>query len=372
MSDAPENDEDDYFGLFPDQPVPEEPEVEAAPGRHKKRNRLPDPVVEAPPEEPPSESEKPPFVPRQPPIPDFLEPEPGLGPEPEPAGVPAPQPAKQALPKKKSPAKKKTRAPKKKAPAAKKKVPAKKAPAQRKAPPRLPEPTLPPGIGGALKALLVLAWLAIAALGYVVWQQNRKLKDTPGPATQNWKSEDLQAQIETLKSTNGNLDERIAILEGARELQKWANEAIADGHRSALNKLDAYYDDPDIQALQEVANAEIIRVESYFVTTRQFRSFPQEMPYISETDPISSLARIVLDDSHRWSVRARAATLLSEYSRSKVAAEALAKASHTDPNLYVIHEAVLAFAKITGFRSRGAFDSGGVNNWWAKNRADFE
>ena len=135
-----------------------------------------------------------------------------------------------------------------------------------------------------------------------------------------------------------------------------------------MRKLDEYYQNPQLQSLKAVANAEIIRVESYYVMTRRTRSFQEEMPFISETEPVDSLTRILLNDKYRWPVRARAATLLSGFPDNNQAKQALVEACHMDPNLYVVQESILAFTKLTGYRSMGVFDSRSIVRWWEKSK----
>ena len=217
-----------------------------------------------------------------------------------------------------------------------------------------------------MKCLLLLAWLAIAALGYYLWEQNETQAHRKAVMDAD------QARIGKLEAKVSELNTKILEVDGIRELQRLANEAIAEGHRSSLYKLDQYVKNPEIQALQQVANAEIIRVESYFVTTRPYRGFPEEMPFISEADPVGSLAGILSDSNRHWALRARAATLLGEYPKDTAAADALAEASELDPSLYVVHEAILAFAKVTGFRSSAVFDSSTLRRWWANHRSDLK
>ncbi|MFT5409917.1 MAG: hypothetical protein ACI9NC_002643 [Verrucomicrobiales bacterium] len=248
---------------------------------------------------------------------------------------------------------------KKKAPAAKSKQPkrqAEAAPAKNKT----AAPSM--AIGTTVKALLVITCVSIAVVGYSLWQHRGS------PAHESTTVDgvaELQARV-------GELSVKIEKLEGIRELQRYGNEAIADGHRSARYKLDEYYKNPKIQELKAVANAEIIRVESYYVATRRFRAFEEEMPFIPEVDPVATLSQILLASDNNWSVRARAANLLSQHPKNALAAKALAEACHTDSNLYVVQEAILAFAKVTGFRSSGVFDSQSINRWWNENHSQFE
>ncbi len=84
------------------------------------------------------------------------------------------------------------------------------------------------------------------------------------------------------------------------------------------------------------------------------------------------LAKILLDGERQWDVRAEAARRLGRMDKDAQAAEALAKAGDTDPNLYVVQESILAFSRVTEFRPSGVFDSRSVKDWWAKNRSKFE
>lgn len=380
----PEEEDSDYFGLLSDgseadpspdiaadidiqpelagdlgfaQPIELESEVAPAP-------EIP-PGVESPPISQlgsgpvaPQEAEKKPFVAKRKVVPTSPEPQPSPA---APAKKAAPA-QKEVTPKgkaKKQPAKKKI--PKKKTAAAVPKAPPKKA-APATAPSKKPGRAAKLEVDTAIKALLVLACVGIAAIGILLWQH------TKSPSHE---ASSPQGVAE-LEAKTAELSAKIAELEMIRTLQRYASEAIADGHRSALHQLHDYFDDPGIQSLKAVADAEIIRVETYYVTTRYVRGFPSEMPFVSESDPVGSLARILLSDDYTWAVRARAAMLLADHKNSKPAAEALVEASQTDANLYVVQEAILAFSKLTGFRSTGVFDSKSVARWWEKNQGKFE
>jgi hypothetical protein len=342
-----EDDDTDYFGLLAGEADPElvsdiEPEPEPA----SDLKPPPKPFPEAAPSAA-QEATKKPFVAKRRVIPTTADPAAEAATEP-PARKPKPA--------------------KKKAPAAKSKQPKKQAEAapakEETAAPSVEKVAAAPSmaIGTAVTALLVLTCLTIAAVGYFLWQHSESPAHEP---TRVDGIDELQVEISELSA-------KVEELEGIRELQRYGNEAIADGHRSARYKLDEYYKNPKIQALKAVANAEIIRVESYYVSTRRFRAFEEEMPFVSEADPVGSLSRILLASDKAWPVRARAANLLSEYPKNALAAKALAEACHTDSNLYVVQEAILAFAKVTGFRSTGVFDSRSINRWWEKNRSQFE
>ena len=155
-----------------------------------------------------------------------------------------------------------------------------------------------------------------------------------------------------------------------RELRRLGNEAIAEGHRSAMRRLNEHFESPEALSLKEAANAELIRVETYFVTTRRFRGFP-DLPVIPEEGAVAFLADILLDESRDWQSRAKAASLLGDYEKNPDAAAALAEASQVDPNLYVVQEIILAFARVTGFQTTGVFDSRSLTRWWEKNSHRF-
>lgn len=186
------------------------------------------------------------------------------------------------------------------------------------------------------------------------------------------KAANLEAKVAEQAATIAQFETKMAELEGFHQLQRYGNQAIAEGRRAALYKLHDYLANPSIQALKETANAEIIRVETYYLTTTRFRGFPDEMPISPEFDPVAEFSRILLDADSDWSKRAQAARMLGEMDRDIRAADALAKASNGDGNLYVVQESILAFSRITGFRTSGVFDSRSVSEWWAKNRPNFE
>ena len=208
--------------------------------------------------------------------------------------------------------------------------------------------------------------LAIGVLAVLVLNSDRSPKRSSKQVSEH------AEKIGELEKLTDELTTKVAELESIRDLQRYANEAISEGYRSGLSKLEDYYKEPKFPALKAVANAEIIRVESYYITTKRFRAFHDKMPFTSEKDPVGSLARILLDVNYDWAVRARAATLLSEYEKNAVAAKALANAANTDPNLYVVQEAIFAFAKVTGFHAGGVFDSNSVMRWWARNGSQME
>lgn len=161
--------------------------------------------------------------------------------------------------------------------------------------------------------LLALTCVAIACctvLLYVHQKSAHPKAEQPG-------TDPGESQITTLSETTSrqetkvaDLEAKVAELEGIRQLQGYANEAIGGGSRSALYQLDGYYKNPEIPALREAAKAEIIRVETYYLTTRRFRGFPDELPSIPEPDPVAMLAKILLDGERQWDVRAEAARRL--------------------------------------------------------------
>lgn len=219
---------------------------------------------------------------------------------------------------------------------------------------------------GMLRLSLAMSLAALAGCGCLLWLHRRPAgadrprSDGPGaPAVR------LAAQV-------AQLEAKVAELEGIRELQRHANEAIAGGNRAALYKLDESLRSPASAALKETARAEIIRVESYFVTTKRFRGYPGGLPDVPADDPVPTLAQILLDLDKHWAMRSHAARMLGEHAKNLQAADALAKASDADPSLYVAQEAIIAFAKLTGFRPTAVFDGRSLNEWWAKNRANFE
>ena len=109
--------------------------------------------------------------------------------------------------------------------------------------------------------------LALLLVSFFLW---RHVSSHPAEAKPTGGVEELQAKTDELSA-------KIVELEAVRDLQTWANEAISGGHRSALRKLDEYYQNPEIQSLKAFANAEIIRVESYFVMTRRTRATDDSM-----------------------------------------------------------------------------------------------
>ncbi len=194
----------------------------------------------------------------------------------------------------------------------------------------------------------------------------------PGSGGEESRLTQLKSATLEVDAKVSKLRTRVAELEGARELEGYAHKAIAEGDRSSLLELHEYLKAPRIPALKEVADAEIIRVEYYYLTTRRFRGFPNELPTNPETDPIARHAQILLDPQQPWGVRAQVARLLGDKKKNVQAAETLARACETDSNLYVVQESILAFTRVTGFRSTGVFDSRSLNDWWVKNRANFE
>jgi hypothetical protein len=274
--------------------------------------------------------------------------------------------------------------------------PSKPAPAS----PTAPSPAIKPqGRKLSLPVLfLALAWVALAACGYLLWTLHQSMP--PPSSTGNSadtasgvaavtleeklaeldaklaeldaKVPELDAKVPELDAKVTKLEAKVTELEGIRTLQRYGNEAITEGNRTAFFRLDEYFKNPEFASLKETAKAEIVRVESYFVSTRRFRGFPGEMPEIREVDPVVGLELILLDGQRHWSLRARAAVMLGEMKGNPQAADALVKAGQTDPNLYVVQEAILAFTRVTGFRSSGVFDSDSVRTWWAANRSEFE
>jgi len=329
------------------------------PPTRSKTNRLPDPRP-AKVAQKKVEAEKKPFVAKKSASPEAAPLDPAPGPAPRPSiqkpkrkTTKAKQAKKKAIPKKTPPSKP---------------VPSRPQPVAAADPASHPAPiqqsaaavAAPQKSNGLLwTVLFAVTWAAIAGCAYYAWSLQKKDSTT-------------SAQPEAAESEVALLKEKIARLEGAQMLADWGNEAIAEGSRFRLEQLDQYYNNPEIQSLKSVANAEIIRVEAYYFTTRKHRDPRPQMPFVSTTDPVKSLAEILIADESKWDVRFRAARMLGEYKDNRKAAVILLEASDTDSNLFVVEECIRAFSRVTNYISRGPFDSKSAKHWWTANRSKFE
>jgi hypothetical protein len=156
-------------------------------------------------------------------------------------------------------------------------------------------------------------------------------------------------------------------------LTKFADEAISTGSRYAFRELERHIDNPDNSVTKDACNAEIIRVESHYITARRYRSYSVPMaklfPGKKESElTFDDLVQLLSSASSHWEFRAWAARQMGDMPGNADVPEALVRAMKGESDLCVVQEALRSFEKLTGYQPPGVFDTTVAVDWWNENK----
>jgi hypothetical protein len=188
---------------------------------------------------------------------------------------------------------------------------------------------------------------------------------TPAPVASSLLGEDLtpsQRELVLLKERN--------------RLTAYADEAIATGGRTPYERLWETFDDPQLANLVHAARAEILRVQSAYLSGSRIDRFdipvadyfPEDSGLTEDQLKDGQLIKLLGDAANPWEVRMKAANLLGTR-RSMEAGDALVQAVKSDANLDVVKEATFSFDQMTGYHSK-IFDAASLEKWWKEYKAN--
>lgn len=186
--------------------------------------------------------------------------------------------------------------------------------------------------------------------------------------------EEVRFRLAAVREGLREVDERQQAIDTVAELARMADEAVVHGSRFAYRKLMSRLGEIDTPELRDAAEAQLMRVDSYYVSTRPFQAYV--IP-VTEIHPTASreedlrpddLRRILSSAELPWSFRAKAARLLGESKEDDdTIAAALMDAIRTDSHLAVVQESLIALENLTTFQADGVFDEQGAVAWWDDN-----
>lgn len=174
-----------------------------------------------------------------------------------------------------------------------------------------------------------------------------------------------------------DLRSRLEAVEERARLARFADQSISDGSRYAFNQLEEAFQDLEDFDLRIAANAEIVRVESFYAATNGMRhqSIPVKMvdPSLdSDTElTLEQLGPIVLSGAAPPSVRARAAQLIGGH-RAMASCEILVACIREEPDLTVLLEATNSFKRLTGYPDTRVFGDRALERWFESHRSQVE
>ena len=157
------------------------------------------------------------------------------------------------------------------------------------------------------------------------------------------------------------------------KLTKLADEAISTGSRYAFRELERHIENPDNASTKDACNAEIIRVESHYITARRYRSYSIPMaklfPGKKESElTFDDLQGVLSSSSSHWEFRAWAAQQMGDLPGNADVPEALVRAMRLESDLCVVQEALRSFEKLTGYQPPGVFNTAVADDWWSENK----
>lgn len=170
----------------------------------------------------------------------------------------------------------------------------------------------------------------------------------------------------------------LVLLKERNRLTAYADEAIATAARTPYDRLWDTFHDPQLSNLVHAARAEILRVQSAYLSGSRIDRF--DIPvgnYFPEDRALSDgqlkdgqLIKLLGDADNPWEVRMKAANLLGARHSMEVG-DALVQAVKRDSNLDVVKEATFSFDQMTGFHGT-LFDATALEQWWLQNKAKFQ
>lgn len=180
---------------------------------------------------------------------------------------------------------------------------------------------------------------------------------------------------------DGNYGEKVAVtlaglereferVKARNKLRFYADQAISTGSRFALWQLIERQKKPEFPELTDAATAEIMRVESHFITTRRFRKYalPLSQVFSGAQSPgdirTDQLLWAVSDPTLSWEIRAFAARSLSKRKGAPSVPATLVKSAQSEADLRVLQEIIVSFGQVTGFYSSSIFASKEAASWW--------
>jgi uncharacterized membrane protein len=233
-----------------------------------------------------------------------------------------------------------------------------------------------------LKSLSLLLLFLILGLGGGMIALNEKkpsesvavpLNKAVDPFSTPFHSGDETGDMKTLlKEVSTELEQQKA----RNRLTKLADEAISTGSRYAFRELERYYDDPNNSFMKDACNAEIIRVESHYITVRRYRTYAVPLaklfPGKRESElTYDDLALLLASEANHWELRAWAAQQMGDMRDDAEVPEALVRAMKGESDLCVVQEALRSFEKLTGYQPPGVFNTTVAVAWWGENKERF-
>jgi hypothetical protein len=195
----------------------------------------------------------------------------------------------------------------------------------------------------------------------------------PTQATDNGTS--ALTNVATVVPAGTIANQELVLLKERNRLTGFADEAIAEGKREALNRLLEALKDKELSKLQHAAYAEIQRVYyhlRYMSRIEKGYTIPvnelfKDTAIRSETDlNTEQIISLLQDQEKGWKIRLRAAYLLGGR-RTPEVGDALVKALKDDPVLDVAKESQFSFEQNTN-RSFLLFDISSIEEWWAQQK----
>jgi hypothetical protein len=204
----------------------------------------------------------------------------------------------------------------------------------------------------------------------------QKAAETPTPPTQATDNgTSALTNVATVVPAGTLANQELVLLKERNRLTGFADEAIAEGKREALNRLLDTLKDKDLSKLQHAAYAEIQRVYyhlRYMSRIEKGYTIPvneifKDNTIRSETDlNTEQIISLLQDQAKDWKIRLRAAYLLGGR-RTPEVGDALIKALKEDPVLDVAKESQFSFEQNTN-RSFLLFDITSIEEWWAQQK----